>query len=135
MCSCCRGCPSWSAPWHCWRTLELRRTLCSIILSSARGWSIEGRRCCYDRHLLAAIQIEGELQQSVLAGLDDYSRKIYDQGGFLEPHLTRIILSTWDLPEIPEPPTLDTTVLSGTVVEALFAADALPILAGRCSAY
>ncbi|SEH87631.1 dermonecrotic toxin domain-containing protein [Pseudomonas asplenii] len=73
-------------------------------------------------HLLAAIQVEGELQQSVLAGLDDYSRKIYDQGGFLEPHLTRIILSTWDLPEIPEPPTLDTTVLSGTVVEALFAA-------------
>ncbi|WP_017902216.1 dermonecrotic toxin domain-containing protein [Pseudomonas asplenii] len=73
-------------------------------------------------HLLAAIQAEEALQQSILAGLDEHSRRIYDQGGFLEPHLTRVILSDWDLPEIPEPPTLDTTILSEPITEALFVA-------------
>ncbi|WP_273819777.1 dermonecrotic toxin domain-containing protein [Pseudomonas asplenii] len=71
-------------------------------------------------HLLAAIQVEGGLQQSVLAGLDDYSRRVYDRGGFIEPHLSQLIIDDWTLPAIPEPPTLDTAVLSGRVTDALF---------------
>lgn len=73
-------------------------------------------------HLLVAIQAEGELQQSVLAGLDSSTRPIYDLGGFLEPHLARMIISDWEVPDIPEPPSLDTAVLPGSAGAELFAA-------------
>lgn len=73
-------------------------------------------------HLLVAIQAEGELQQSVLAGLSSSTRSIYDLGGFLEPHLARMIISDWEAPEIPEPPSLDTAVLPGSAGAELFAA-------------
>ncbi len=72
--------------------------------------------------LLAAIKVEGPLQHSVLDGLDSTTRSIYDNGGFKEPHLGRVIISDWDIPDTPEPVSLDVTLLSGSFGAALFAA-------------
>ena len=59
--------------------------------------------------LLAAIAEPGELQDSVLAWMEDPARAVYSNGGFREPHYVRVsgIGSEFDpLPPIPRPATL-----------------------------
>ncbi|NWA27397.1 hypothetical protein HX866_21140 [Pseudomonas gingeri] len=79
--------------------------------------------------LLAAIQQEGPLQQSVLDGLESTRRSTYDHGGFKEPHLTRVSNADWNIPDTPEPASLETTPLSGSFCAALFAASVEALIA------
>ncbi|WP_191489089.1 dermonecrotic toxin domain-containing protein [Pseudomonas sp. FEN] len=79
--------------------------------------------------LLAAIKVEGLLQQSVLDGLDPTVRSIYDHGGFDEPHVGRVIVSDWEVPRVPGPVSLDITPLSGSFGAALFAASVEALIA------
>ena len=79
--------------------------------------------------LLTAIQQEGPLQQSVLDGLESARRSTYEDGGFKEPHLTRVTNSDWNIPDTPGPAALDTTPLAGSFCAALFAASVEALIA------
>lgn len=46
--------------------------------------------------LLSAIQENGSLQRSVLAGLAPSVRDVYDNGGFVEPHVGRVVIGDYD---------------------------------------
>jgi hypothetical protein len=46
---------------------------------------------------LSAIQEDESLQRSVLAGLAPSIRHIYANGGFVEPHVGRVILGEFDV--------------------------------------
>jgi len=54
--------------------------------------------------MMEAIRRPGTLQDSVLAWLPDSARAVYDNGGFIEPHLQRPIIDTSVLPEPVQPP-------------------------------
>ncbi|RWU26575.1 hypothetical protein DM813_01750 [Pseudomonas alkylphenolica] len=53
--------------------------------------------------MMAAIRQPGTLQDSILEWLKPQARRIYDHGGFSEPHLGRPILDTQLLPEPVKP--------------------------------
>lgn len=53
--------------------------------------------------MMAAVREEADLQRSLLDWLPAEVRKVYDHGGFVEPHLGRPILDTQLLPEPVEP--------------------------------
>ncbi|WDY58396.1 dermonecrotic toxin domain-containing protein [Pseudomonas sp. PSKL.D1] len=53
--------------------------------------------------MMAAIRNPGPLQDSILAWLPDSARTVYDNGGFVEPHLGKPIVDTSILPEPVEP--------------------------------
>ncbi|KRP58720.1 hypothetical protein [Pseudomonas trivialis] len=93
--------------------------------------------------LLAAIAEPGDLQDSVLAWLDDRARPIYSNGGFNEPHYVRIggIGSEFDpLPAVPKPATLAgpddqcndelaQSLSNGQLMEYLFTSEVRQLLA------
>ncbi|MEE1887660.1 dermonecrotic toxin domain-containing protein [Pseudomonas carassii] len=54
-------------------------------------------------HLMEAIRAPGALQDSIVAWLPDSARPVYDNGGFLEPHLGRPVIDTSILPEPVQP--------------------------------
>lgn len=54
--------------------------------------------------MMEAIRTPGMLQDSILAWLPDRARAVYDNGGFIEPHLQRPIIDTSVLPEPVQPP-------------------------------
>jgi len=57
--------------------------------------------------LMAAISVDGELQNSVLTWISDTARPVYANGGFLEPHIVRFLPGDeFELPEKPGPATL-----------------------------
>lgn len=72
--------------------------------------------------LFDAIKEGGELCESVLAGLPTLERSIYANGGFQEPHISRIILSDFDVPLTPQPALLSSVPLQGDVASALYMA-------------
>ncbi|MEX5539219.1 dermonecrotic toxin domain-containing protein [Pseudomonas poae] len=92
--------------------------------------------------LLQAIVKPGELQDSVLAWLDENARTVYDNGGFSEPHYVRIIGigAEFDpLPAVPAPATLAATddksndellqsLTNGQLMEYLFTSEARQLL-------
>ena len=72
--------------------------------------------------LLDAIKQPGELQNVVLAWLDDQARGLYSDGGFERPHLESVLLEGV-LSLLPRSPaTLSTQYLRGDYVEAMFQA-------------
>ena len=54
-------------------------------------------------HMMKAIRQAGALQDSILTWLPASARPVYDNGGFLEPHLGRPIIDTSILPEPAQP--------------------------------
>lgn len=74
--------------------------------------------------LMAAIKQPGELQELVLAWLDDEARGFYADGGFERPHLESVILEG-TLAFLPRSAaTLSTQYVVGDIFEALFQANA-----------
>jgi len=78
--------------------------------------------------LLDAISEDGQLQESVLAGLPVFTRSIYANGGFQEPHLARVILSDFDFISSPEPARLSSVPLRDGMVAALYEASSQALI-------
>lgn len=78
--------------------------------------------------LLQAISRDGELQQSVLAGLTPVARSIYANGGFIEPHVARVIIDDFDIPWTPPPALLASSTLPGDFALALYEACATALI-------
>ncbi|WP_166357846.1 dermonecrotic toxin domain-containing protein [Pseudomonas akapageensis] len=78
--------------------------------------------------LYEAIKRPGELQRSVLNWLDDDVRPIYDNNGFEEPHINRIVLDDWTPPLAPPPATLSDRIIDGDYLQALFNANARALI-------
>ncbi|WP_434570592.1 dermonecrotic toxin domain-containing protein [Pseudomonas sp. Z3-8] len=78
--------------------------------------------------LFAAIKEQGQLQDSVLAGLSVSVRAIYANGGFDEPHTTRVIFSDFDVILAPEPARLNGIPLRDEVATALYRACAQALI-------
>lgn len=78
--------------------------------------------------LFDAIKEGGELGESVLAGLAPSARSIYANGGFQEPHVSRIILSDFDVPLAPSPALLSRVPLQGDVATTLYKACAQALI-------
>lgn len=53
--------------------------------------------------MMAAIREQGALQQTILTWMTPAARRVYDHGGFTEPHLLRPIDDTLQVPERPGP--------------------------------
>lgn len=70
--------------------------------------------------LLKDIRTSSTLQNYLLERLDDDKRKIYDHGGFEEPHLPFSVESDFDLPVFAPRLTLDVTPEQGNALEMLF---------------
>lgn len=81
--------------------------------------------------LMEAIATPSELQTSVLTWLTDSARKMYDNGGFKEPHFVRFNLED-DFPvtafEKPEPATLAVNGAGGDLAQHLGNGQLLPYL-------
>ena len=74
--------------------------------------------------LMMAIKQPGELQDLVLAWLDDFSRGYYIDGGFERPHLEGVLLEGF-LRLLPRSPAkLSTRYMAGDYLEAMFQAHA-----------
>ena len=83
--------------------------------------------------LMTAIKQPGELQELVLAWLDDDARSYYADGGFERPHLESVLVEGF-LALLPRSPaTLGTQYVQGDIFEAMFRAnaDALVTLSDR----
>ena len=85
--------------------------------------------------MMIAIRQEGALQDSILDWLKPQARRVYDHGGFSEPHLGRPIIDTSILPEAVKPVTFDPKFWRLDVDVKLYQAnrDLLVELAGRQS--
>ena len=78
--------------------------------------------------LLAAINQAGELQETVLAWLDDDARGLYADGGFERPHLEGVLLEGF-LALLPRTPaTLSTDRIIGGMYTAMFYANAQALI-------
>ncbi|MCQ9473057.1 hypothetical protein NRB15_22175 [Pseudomonas alliivorans] len=70
--------------------------------------------------LLTDIHTSRDLQAMILERIDPQERKLYDNGGFTEPHLPFSAESTFDLPfERPKPVTLSIQPYEGNVLDLL----------------
>lgn len=78
--------------------------------------------------LLAAIAQEGELQDSVLDGLTSMARRIYANGGFLEPHIAHVFITDYDTFGTPTPALLSLTPLQGDPFRGLYRACAQALI-------
>ncbi|MFK3772452.1 dermonecrotic toxin domain-containing protein [Pseudomonas sp. NPDC089406] len=83
--------------------------------------------------LMAAIREQQALQDSILTWLTPEARKVYDHGGFSEPHLGRPIVDTSTLPEPVKPATFAASFWRTDVDEQMYLAnrDLLVELADR----
>ncbi|WP_409280782.1 dermonecrotic toxin domain-containing protein [Pseudomonas defluvii] len=70
--------------------------------------------------LFDAIKEDGALQASVLSWLSDDARRVYDNGGFDEPHIPRVIIDTLLPLERSAPARLVAVDVVGTACERLF---------------
>ncbi|MGH8386957.1 MAG: dermonecrotic toxin domain-containing protein [Pseudomonas sp.] len=77
--------------------------------------------------LLSAIQKDGPLQSSVLAGLASTTRPVYANGGFLEPHVGRMVFGDFDALES-QSVSLASSSLSVDVFSALYQACAQALI-------
>ncbi|MDZ3994182.1 hypothetical protein PspTeo4_31808 [Pseudomonas sp. Teo4] len=73
--------------------------------------------------LLEHVQESDRLQASILDWLQPQVRHIYDNGGFLEPHVASIGLDPSSLPERPVPPVIEPMFWSGDLDEKLYSAN------------
>nr|WP_314476977.1 DUF6543 domain-containing protein [uncultured Pseudomonas sp.] len=85
--------------------------------------------------MMAAIAEQGPLQDSILEWLEPQARKVYDRGGFREPHLLRPIFDSSLLPDRVKPAAFDAQFWQHGVDEKLYQAnrDLLVELADRQS--
>ncbi|MCE1115923.1 dermonecrotic toxin domain-containing protein [Pseudomonas sp. NMI795_08] len=83
--------------------------------------------------MMAAIRTQQSLQDSILTWLTPDARKVYGNGGFIEPHLGRPILDTLILPEPVRPPAFAASFWRTDVDEQMYLAnrDLLVELANR----
>lgn len=72
--------------------------------------------------LLNALHTDAGLQQFILSRLPAPARRLYEHGGFIEPHLPFSTESDLDVPwETPAPVTVAITPIEGNALHALFA--------------
>lgn len=74
--------------------------------------------------LMDAIKSPGELQELILAWLDDRARRFYVDGGFQRPHLEGVTLEGFMAVFPRDPATIDTQCLEGNYFEAMFDSNA-----------
>lgn len=71
--------------------------------------------------LLTDIRTSDSLQEFILDRIDPQMRKVYDNGGFMEPHLPFSVESSFDLPvERPQPVMLDIHAYEGNALQFMF---------------
>ncbi|WP_025994324.1 dermonecrotic toxin domain-containing protein [Pseudomonas viridiflava] len=71
--------------------------------------------------LLTEIRTSESLQAFILDRIEPDHRKIYDNGGFMEPHLPFSVESSFDLPLVrPQPVTLQVRPYKGNALDLLF---------------
>jgi len=73
--------------------------------------------------LMTAIRTPGALQDSILTWMDEDARPVYDQGGFVEPHVLHFGLDPYQLFEKPDPAQIDMQRWLTQVDEKLYAAN------------
>jgi len=78
--------------------------------------------------LFDSIKAPGPLQESVLDGLGPSARKVYDNGGFQEPHIGRLLMTDYDIPRTPAPALLGTEPLRGDIAGVLYEACARALI-------
>ena len=79
--------------------------------------------------MMAAIRASSQLQESILAWMDERVRPIYANGGFSEPHVAYIGIDPFQLPDKPEPVQFDTQLWLSDVDEKLYAANRAMLMA------
>ncbi|WP_249582399.1 dermonecrotic toxin domain-containing protein [Pseudomonas viridiflava] len=71
--------------------------------------------------LLNDIRSSSRLQAFILDRVDPQMRKVFDQGGFMEPHLPFSVESDFDVPfDRPQPVTLDFQFFEGNALKLIF---------------
>lgn len=84
--------------------------------------------------LLKAIVTPGALQNSVLTWMSDAARPVYDNGGFLEPHIVHFLQGDeFNLPEKPAPATLAVNGVNDELLQFLHNGELMQYLYG-CNA-
>lgn len=72
----------------------------------------------------------GELQDDILARLDEQARPLYAKGGFEQPHVVRYFPGAEFAPfEIPQPAQMDRRLVSGPLLEHVYRASAQEMVA------